>query len=112
MSESSNLPGPRLRRLKSLGQRLNPVVHVGKGGLTDALIGNVNQALSDHELIKVKFEAHKDEKKALAPELAAKTASHVVQRVGNVVVLYREHPDAAKRKIQFPAASEGATEAP
>ncbi len=103
MSDAA-LPGARLRRLKSLGQRLNPVVHVGKGGLTEALVGNVQQALLDHELIKVKFEAHKDEKKTLAPELAARTRSQVIQRVGNVVVLYREHPEPAKRKIQFPDA--------
>lgn len=100
MSDVS-LPGPHLRRLKSMGQLLEPVVHIGKGGLTDALLAGVHQALTDHELIKVKFDAHKEDKKTMAPELAARTSSHVVQRVGNVVVLYRPNPDAERRKIRF-----------
>ena len=45
------LPGPHLRRLKSMGQLLDPVVHLGKGGLTEALLASVNLALADHELI-------------------------------------------------------------
>lgn len=97
--ESSPLAGATLRRLKSLGQRLNPVVHVGKAGLTDALVASLETALNDHELVKVKFDAHKDEKKALAPELARRTRSHVVQRVGNVAVLYRAHADPSRRKV-------------
>lgn len=102
MSDAS-LPGPHLRRLKSMGQLLDPVVHIGKGGLTEALLASVDQALIDHELIKVKFDAHKEEKKTMAPELATRTGSRVVQRVGNVVVLYRANPNAEQRKIRFEA---------
>lgn len=91
--------GVSLGRLKSLGQKLDPVVHVGKGGLSESLLATVDQALNDHELIKVKFDALKEQKKVLAPELASKTGSRMVQRVGNVVVLYREHPDPERRKI-------------
>ena len=97
------LPGPHLRRLKSMGQLLDPVVHLGKGGLTEALLASVNLALADHELIKVKFDAHKEEKKTMAPELATRTGSRVVQRVGNVVVLYRANPNAEQRKIRLEA---------
>ncbi len=105
MSElDAPLPGPHLRRLKSLGQLLKPVVHVGKGGLTDALVATVAQALADHELIKVKFEALKDQKKSLAPELATRTGSRMIQRVGNVVVLFKRHPEVAHRKVTLPDA--------
>ncbi len=93
------LPGPLLRRLKGMGQLLRPVVFVGKDGLSTGLVASVDQALSDHELIKVKFDAHKDEKKVLAPDLAARTSSRLIQRVGNVAVLYRQHPEPEKRKI-------------
>lgn len=102
MSES-RLPGNQLRRLKAMGQVLKPVIHIGKSGLTESLVGSVNQALADHELIKVKFEALKDQKKTLVVELADRTTSHVVQRVGHVAVLYRQHPEEAKRKIVLPA---------
>ena len=84
--------GQELRSLKSRGQLLKPVVSVGKGGLSEALVASVEQALADHELIKVRFEMFKDQKKQLAPELAARTGSHLVQRVGNVAVLYRRRP--------------------
>lgn len=102
MEPLEKLPGPLLRRLKALGQKLEPVVHLGKSGLSPALIESTERALLDHELIKVRFDAHKEEKKSLAPELAARTASQVVQRVGNVLVLYRAHPDPTKRR--FPTA--------
>lgn len=100
MSEERAGGGVPMGRLKSMGQLLSPVVHVGKGGLTDALVATVDQALKDHELIKVRFEALKEQKKALAPELAGRTGSKLVQRVGNVAVLYREHPDPERRKVR------------
>lgn len=99
MESLEKLPGPLLRRLKALGQKLEPVVHIGKSGLSPALLESLEQALRDHELIKARFDAHKEEKKALAPELAARSGSHIVQRVGNVVVLYRPHADPTKRKF-------------
>lgn len=89
----------QIAHLRGLGQRLEPIIHIGQAGLTDALIASVNQALDSHELVKAKFHALKDQKKELAPQLAERTASVLVHRVGNVVVLFRQHTDAAKRKI-------------
>jgi RNA-binding protein len=85
--------------LRGLGQRLEPIVHIGQAGLTDALIASLNQALDDHELVKAKFFALKEQKKELAPQLAERSHSLLVHRVGNVVVLYRQQADVAKRKI-------------
>lgn len=98
MSES-RLPGPLLRRLKSRGQLLKPVVHIGKGGLSEDLLVSVDRALDDHELIKVRFEALKDQRKTLVPELASRSRSSVVLQVGHTVVLYREHPDPERRRF-------------
>jgi RNA-binding protein len=98
----SALTTKQIAYLRGLGQRLEPIVHIGQAGLTDALFTSVNQALDDHELVKVKFHAHKEEKKQLAPELAQRSGGVLVQRVGNVVVLYRQQTDPAKRKIQVP----------
>jgi len=96
----TELSTKQIAHLRGLGQRLEPIVHIGQAGLTDALIASLNQALDDHELVKAKFFALKDQKKELAPQLAARTDSVLVHRVGNVVVLYRPQTDAAKRKIQ------------
>lgn len=93
----------QIAHLRGLGQRLQTIVHIGQAGLTAGLLASVNQALDNHELVKVKFHALKEQKKQLAPELAQRTGSVLVQRVGHVVVLYREQPDPEKRKIQVPA---------
>jgi RNA-binding protein len=93
----TKVPGPELRRLKARGQVLQPVVFVGKEGLSDGLVAAVDQALTDHELIKVKFEALKDQKKVLVPELAGRTRSQVIQRVGNVAVLYRARAEKGEK---------------
>ena len=95
------LSNPQIRKLKGLGQRLEPMLKVGKAGLSDGFIKTVGEALTLHELVKVKFDEFKEEKKELAPVLAEKTSSHLIHRVGNVVVLYREQPDPQRRKIQF-----------
>ncbi|HEX5221574.1 MAG TPA: YhbY family RNA-binding protein [Verrucomicrobiae bacterium] len=99
----SELSPKQIAYLRGLGQRLEPTVHVGQAGLSDALLASLNEALDNQELVKLKFHAHKEEKKQLAPELAARSSSVLVQRVGHVVLLYRQQPDPAKRKIQVPA---------
>ena len=95
------LSNPQIRKLKALGQRLEPMLKVGKAGLSDGFLKTVEEALAQHELVKVKFDEFKEEKKELAPVLAEKTSSHLIHRVGNVVVLYRQQPDPQRRKIQF-----------
>lgn len=83
-----------------MAQRLEPMLKVGKAGLSDGFVKTVDEALALHELVKVKFADFKDEKKTLSPLLAEKTQSFLVMRVGNVVVLYRQQPDKSKRKVR------------
>jgi RNA-binding protein len=87
---SEPLSQSEIRQLKGKAQLLDPILWVGKSGVTDAFITSLDQALSIHQLVKVKFTAFKEQKKELAPLLAEKTSSHFITRVGNVVVLYRE----------------------
>ena len=95
------LGNPQIRRLKGLGQRLEPMLKMGKAGLSDGFVKSVDEALALHELIKVKFDDMKDQKKELSVQLATRSNSHLVMRVGHVVVLYRQNPDPAKQKIKF-----------
>lgn len=83
------LTNAQIRELKSRGQLLKPTLKVGKEGLTAAFLAALDDALKHNELLKVKFADLKDQKKELAPQLAEQTGSHLVMRVGNVVVLYR-----------------------
>jgi len=97
----TTLSGAQVRHLKGIAQRLEPVLHLGKAGLSDEFIASANAALDQHELVKVRFANFKEEKKQIAPELAGKTGSQLIQRVGNVAVYFRQNPDPAKQRIEL-----------
>jgi RNA-binding protein len=86
------LSNPELRKFKAAAQLLEPMLKVGKAGLSEGFLRSVDTALAQHELVKIKFAEFKEQKKELAPLLAEKTASHLIMRVGNVVVLHRPQP--------------------
>jgi RNA-binding protein len=86
------LTNAQIRKFKATAQRLEPMLKIGKAGLSEAFVRTVNEALSQHELVKIKFAEFKDQKKELAPQLAEKTSSHLIMRVGNVIVLHRPRP--------------------
>jgi RNA-binding protein len=92
-----SLSNPQIRALKAQAQRLKAILRVGKDGLSAQFLAALDDALKHHELIKVKFDGFKEQKKELAPQLAEKSGSHLVTRVGNVVVLYRPKPVEEKQ---------------
>jgi RNA-binding protein len=83
------------RHLRGLAHALKPVVRLGNAGLTEAVARETARALADHELIKVKAPGGGDReaRDVLFGALAARTASALVHRIGNVAVLYRPHPE-------------------
>ncbi len=90
-----SLSNAQIRELKARAQRLKATVKVGKEGLSPQFLAALDEALKHNELLKVKFDDYKEQKKELAPQLAEKSGSHLVTRVGNVVVLYRPKPAEA-----------------
>jgi len=84
----------QIRAFKAQAQRLKATLKVGKEGLSPKFLAALDEALQHHELIKIKFDDFKDQKKELAPQLAEKSGGHLVTRVGNVVVLFRPKPVA------------------
>ena len=89
--------------LRKTAHDLRPVVQIGKQGLTPALISAIETALVAHELIKIKFIEHKDDKRDLLEQISAQTQSGLVALIGNVAILYRENPNPHKRQIILPA---------
>ena len=83
------LSNAQIRPLKAQAQRMKATLKIGKEGISPQLLAALDHELNCHELVKVKFDEFKERKKELAPQLAEKTGSHLVTRVGNVVVLYR-----------------------
>jgi len=88
------LSNARKRVLKAQAQRLKATLKVGKEGLSQPFLAALHEALQHRELVKVKFDEFKEQKKELAPQLAEKSGSHLITRVGNVVVLFRPKPDS------------------
>jgi RNA-binding protein len=87
-----SLTNAQVRDLKAQAQRLKATLKVGKEGLSPQFLAALDEALKHNELIKVKFDEFKEQKKELSPQLAEKSSSHLVTRVGNVTVLYRPKP--------------------
>ena len=87
--------------LRSQSHHLEPVVLIGKNGITDVTIEAVNQALDARELIKIKFREYKDEKKSLSHQLAESTDSHIVGTIGHTVILFRQNPDKEKQNYKL-----------
>jgi RNA-binding protein len=88
------LGGKQRRYLRGLGHALDPVVQVGKEGVTDGVVAALEVALTTHELVKVKLgQSAPVDRHEAAGELAARTESELVQVLGKAVLLYRAHPE-------------------
>ena len=89
---------PRERAsLKGRAHALEPIVHVGQSGLTDAVVRETERALAAHELIKVKIGAADRVARAqLGEALCARTDAAAVQSVGKVLVLWRPRDEVAE----------------
>lgn len=98
----SPLSGQARRYLRSQANTLQAKARVGKQGITDALVRSVDEILEADELAKVKFVERKDEKQALADDLAQRTGSEQVGMIGHVVLLFRRQADPDKQQIQLP----------
>lgn len=95
------LKGSQRKNLRAQAHHLKSLVMIGAKGVTDQLVGSVNIALNDHELIKVKFGEFKEAKKEISEEIAKATKSELVGLIGNIAIFYRRHPDPEKRKIKI-----------
>lgn len=97
MSSPPALTERQRRHLRGLAHSLQPVIRLGSAGLTDAVALETHRALTDHELIKIKAPGgDRQARDALFEELARRTGSSLVHRIGNVAVLYRPRPDLPK----------------
>ena len=85
----SQLTNPEIRKLKAEGQHLEPVVRVGKSGLTTAVLHSIQQALGARALIKIRFDHDRDERDVLAGKIAEATGAALIMQVGKVAVYYR-----------------------
>lgn len=101
MDEANDLylTSSQKKMLRGLGHHLEPVVYVGKEGLSPALLASLEAALKAHELIKVKLGQNCPlERNAAGDELIKTTGATLVQIIGRMLLLYRPNQDMPKEK--------------
>jgi RNA-binding protein len=90
------LTGKQRRALRALGHHLEPVVLVGQNGITDGVVAAVDQALHDHELIKVKINEGPEDRKEAAQRLAEATGAELAQLLGRTALLFKKRDEDSK----------------
>jgi len=83
------MSSPSLRQLKSQAQLLKPTIKLGKAGASPEFLSEFRGLLERKQLVKLRFEGFKDERKTLSKELATLTGSVLVQQVGHTAVYFQ-----------------------
>jgi RNA-binding protein len=88
------------KTLRGLGHALHPLVSVGAQGLRPSVIAALEEALRDHELVKIKVAAAgREARDALVDELATATGAALVQRIGHTALLFRRNPERPRIQL-------------
>ncbi|GMG86384.1 ribosome assembly RNA-binding protein YhbY [Biformimicrobium ophioploci] len=85
------LTADRKKALRGIGHNLKPVVTVAGNGLTEGVLEELNRALDDHELIKVKIAlTERDVRQQVIEEMCAQTGAELVQIIGKIALIFRK----------------------
>ena len=85
-----SLTESQCKHLRGLGHHLKPLVLVGSDGLSVGVVAEINSSLDHHELIKVRVRSSgRKERDELIAELARRSFAQLIQRIGNVALIYR-----------------------
>jgi RNA-binding protein len=90
------LTGKQRRALRAQGHHLEPVVIVGQSGVTEGVIAAVEQALQDHELIKVKINEGPETRQEAAQKMAEGTQAELAQLLGRTALLFKKRKEKSK----------------
>ena len=90
------LTGKQRRQLRALGHHLNVVVQVGAQGVTPGVVAACEQALFDHELIKIKVGEGPEDRHDAAEKLASATGAEIAQVLGNTILLFKQREEDSK----------------
>ena len=87
------------KKLRAAAHSIKPSIIIGKEGASSSSIDSIDKILDIKELIKIKFNSHKDEKIKIINYIAKKLDAVVVGRIGNTAILFRQTPEPDKKKI-------------
>lgn len=93
MKTPQTLTGKQRRHLRALAHHLDPIVQLGKQGLTSGAERAIDEALEHHELVKIKLLTECPESRdELAEKLSPRVSAAIAQTLGRTILLYRRHP--------------------
>jgi len=96
------------KRLRGIGHGLSPVVTIAGNGLSESVCAELERAISDHELIKVKLViADRALRQETAQTLCKQLGAEIVQEIGKVLLIYRHNPKANVKKSNILRAGPG-----
>ena len=104
-NNAGKLKGFQKKYLRGLVHKTKPVVFIGQKGITEGLNRSIDNALTAHELIKIKYIDFKDkeDKTKIAGNIENAHDCEMVGMIGHTAIFYRQHPDEEKRKIAVPS---------
>ncbi|MFV0478423.1 MAG: YhbY family RNA-binding protein [Parahaliea sp.] len=89
-TSTSKTSGPDIKQLRAIGHKLKPIVTVAGKGLNENVLAEIERALRDHELVKIKLMAtDRDARKALAGQICEQTGADRIQSIGNIILILR-----------------------
>ncbi len=89
-----DLTEPQRKLLRSLAHPRKPIVTIGRNGLTDNVLAELDKALEHHELVKVKVNiGDREERNAMVNACCERSRATLIQRIGFVATLFRRNPD-------------------
>ncbi|MFC0325121.1 ribosome assembly RNA-binding protein YhbY [Halomonas organivorans] len=81
------------KAFRSIGHHLDPVVTVSENGLSEGVLAELERALRDHELVKIKLALpEREDRAAMLEALVAESDAELVQKIGKVALFYRHNP--------------------
>ena len=97
-----SLNNAQKKYLRGLANTLKPQIIIGKNGLSEPVIKSIDEALTAHELVKIKYNEFKEDRAELNQEIVSQCQCHLIGDVGHTALIYRQHPDPDERTINLP----------
>jgi len=93
------LTSKQIQCLRTQAHHIKAQIQIGKNGVTSQQINQIKQALEDHELIKIKFNSHKNRRETLSRQIIEKTNSEQIRLIGNTLIIFKQKQDPNKQEI-------------
>lgn len=101
----SKLSNAQVKQYRAIAHKLNPVVTIATNGLSEGVMQELERALTDHELVKLKVAVgDRDTRDAIIDDVCVQTHAQLIQRIGNTATILRRatQPDPRKSNLHRP----------